>query len=56
MANIIEEELIRKYDSTNQDKGYNMKSGGLNHVPSEETRKLLSEAHKGERHWRNPHR
>lgn len=51
MANIIEEELIRKYDSTNQDKGYNMKSGGLNHVPSEETRKLLSEAHKGERHW-----
>lgn len=51
MANIIEEELIKKFDTTNHNKGYNMKSGGLNHIPSEETRKLLSESHKGERHW-----
>lgn len=51
IANIIEEELIRKYDSTNQNKGYNMKSGGLNHIPSEETRKLMSENRKGEKHW-----
>lgn len=51
MANIIEEELIKKYNSTHRDNGYNMKSGGLNHIPSDETRKLLSESHKGERHW-----
>ena len=51
MANIIEEELIKKYNATNKDKGYNMKSGGLNHIPLEETRKLLSETHRGERHW-----
>ena len=51
MANIIEEELIKKYNATNKDKGYNMKSGGLNHIPSEETRKLMSKVHKGEKHW-----
>ena len=51
MANIIEEELIKKYNTTNHNNGYNMKSGGLNHIPSEETRKLLSETHRGERHW-----
>lgn len=51
MANIIEEELIKKYNTTNHNNGYNMKSGGLNHIPSEETRKLMSEAHSGERHW-----
>ena len=51
MANIIEEELIKKYNTTNHNNGYNMKSGGLNHIPSEETRKLMSKAHKGEKHW-----
>ena len=32
MANIIEEELIKKYNTTNHNNGYNMKSGGLNHI------------------------
>ena len=30
MANIIEEELIKKYDSMNNKKGYNMVAGGNN--------------------------
>ena len=50
-ANIIEEELIKKYNTTNGKYGYNMYSGGLNHTPSEETRKLMSDNHKGEKHW-----
>ena len=51
MANIIEEELIKKYNTTNDNYGYNLKSGGLNHIPSDETRKIMSENRSGNKHW-----
>lgn len=51
MANIIEEELIKKFKSTNQNYGYNLKSGGLNHILSDESRKMISENTKGTKHW-----
>lgn len=51
MANIIEEELIKKYNTTNENYGYNLKSGGLNHIPSDETRKIMSENRSGNKHW-----
>ena len=51
MANIIEEALIKKYNSTNKNIGYNLYSGGLNHTPSDECRKRMSEARRGEKHW-----
>ena len=35
-ANLIEEELIKKYDSTNPNKGYNLRFGGRNSSFSEE--------------------
>ena len=41
MANIIEEELIKKYDSDNNNYGYNIKKGGNNHEMSELTKKKL---------------
>jgi group I intron endonuclease len=53
-----QEELGRKeiywiahYDSTNPDKGYNLKDGGINGKPSEETRRKQSEAHIGQIPW-----
>ena len=40
---------IEKYDSMNQDKGYNRDTGGNeNKVFSKETRKMISEAHEGQ--------
>lgn len=51
MANIIEEELIKKYNTTNEKYGYNLNSGGLNHIPSDETRKIMSENRSGSNHW-----
>ena len=65
MANIIEEELIKKYDSMNNKVGYNMMSGGKNKVrrqevtdkiaeknrnPSPETLRRMSLASKGRKH------
>lgn len=44
-------ELIAKYDSTNPDKGYNNTMGGEANIPSKETRRKLSESHKGANHW-----
>ena len=40
-ANIIEEELIKKYKTTDSRYGYNLSSGGLNRICSEETKDLL---------------
>lgn len=47
MANIIEEELIRKYKTTNPQYGYNLKSGGLNNYLSDDTKRKISKANKG---------
>lgn len=47
----MEIELIAKYDTTNQDKGYNMTlggEGGSGRIVSEEERKAISERVKGE--------
>ena len=42
MANIVEEELIKKYNTRNRTIGYNIKYGGENHVMSEDTKIKLS--------------
>lgn len=46
-ANIIENYLIGKYDTTNPLKGYNLKSGGKNDKHSDITKLKISKAHKG---------
>jgi group I intron endonuclease len=46
-ANLFEEKLINRLDSMGKNTGYNDHLGGLNKKPSEETRKKLSESHKG---------
>lgn len=49
----VEQSLIKYFDSTNPDRGYNHGIGGecgsLGVHPSDETRKKLSKAHKGKR-------
>lgn len=45
-AEVMEVSLIAYYDSTNQNKGYNISPGGG--LQSEESRQKMSEAHKGE--------
>ena len=49
-ANQIESDLIEKYHSRNPKFGYNIKEGGSYGSHSEETRKKIGEAHKGEKH------
>ena len=44
-ARWLEIELIREFDLTNKDKGYNISKGG--DIPSDETRKKLSESRQG---------
>lgn len=46
-ANRIEEELISQYDSTNSDKGYNLRSGGLNNLHNDSSKEKMSKAKKG---------
>lgn len=41
MANIVEEELIKKYKSTNSKYGYNIRSGGENSTLSEESKEKI---------------
>lgn len=47
MANIIEEELIKKYKSNDHHFGYNLKSGGHNSNHSQRTKDKISKAHVG---------
>ena len=52
-AKWLEIELIKIWDSTNRNKGYNITFGGegtTGWIPSEETRKKISESHKGKHH------
>lgn len=46
-ADALESELIKKYDTQNPDRGYNIKDGGSNGHLSEETKKKLSLAMTG---------
>ena len=46
-ANILEDELILKYDSINN--GFNINRGGKNHIWTEEQRKQMSERNMGEK-------
>lgn len=46
-SNHLEELLIAQLDTTNLDNGYNLKSGGENNVFSDESRKKMSDKHKG---------
>ena len=43
IANIVEEELIKKYHTTDKNFGYNLRSGGENYLHSEESKKRMSE-------------
>lgn len=45
-ANHLEELLIKEFDTTNKEKGYNLQNGGKNHSVTEESRKKMSEATK----------
>ena len=45
-ANLLEETLIKQYNSTNESFGYNIKAGGNNKHQSEETKKKIGEANK----------
>lgn len=46
-ANYFEEILIKKLDTTNKDKGYNLRSGGENSRISDETKRKMSKSQKG---------
>lgn len=48
-----EKELIKYYDSTNHDKGYNLTSGGEYNSASPEGRKRISKANKGKKVSKN---
>lgn len=43
-------ELIKKYDSTNRDKGYNREFGGFANTPSQETIEKIRKANTGKKH------
>ena len=47
MLNFLEAFFIDLYNSTNKDKGYNIKEGGKNGKLSNETKKKMSESQKG---------
>ena len=49
MANIIEEELIQKYETTDDRYGYNIKFGGNNMKHLEETKEKISLSHIGKK-------
>lgn len=46
-ANMLEEHLIEKFNTTSNEHGYNLQSGGMNKLHSLETKKKMSEAQKG---------
>lgn len=45
MADLIEQELIKKYNTTNN--GYNINTGGKHYAHNDETKKILSLNHRG---------
>lgn len=45
-----EKEFIKKYNTTNRDRGYNLSTGGIHYSHTEETKKHLSEIQKGKHH------
>lgn len=45
-ANLLEEKLIKDYNSTNPQNGYNINFGGFNHNHSEETKRKIGESNK----------
>lgn len=49
-ACFLEKEFIKKYNTTNRDNGYNLSTGGIHYSHTEETKKHLSEIHKGKHH------
>lgn len=49
-AEWLEIELIKAWDTTNEEKGYNLAPGGSHTSPTEETRRKNSESHKGVLH------
>ena len=54
ILNFLERFYIKKYKSTNKAIGYNLTGGGEGHLgysPTEESRKKMSEAHKGHPAW-----
>ena len=50
-AKWLEIELIREWDTINRDKGYNITKGGDGSNPTEETRRKMSESHKGKNNY-----
>lgn len=46
-ANIVEQALIFVYKTTDRRFGYNLESGGKNHIMSEESKELLRQSKKG---------
>lgn len=44
LANKIEKALIKKYNSSNKDKGYNLTEGGDGVIPNQETKDKISES------------
>ena len=48
--NELEDHYIVEYDTRDPGKGYNIREGGLNGRPSEETRKKMSKAQRGRKH------
>lgn len=46
-ANLLEEELIEKFNTTSDKYGYNLQSGGMNKLHSEESKRKISESNKG---------
>lgn len=48
-ANFLEEALIKKYDSCNKEKGYNLRLGGNNSSPSQESIEKMRQSHLGKK-------
>lgn len=53
-ANNFEELLIKEFDSTNPEKGYNLAFGGNNHKLTEEQKRKQSESMKGKNKGKTP--
>lgn len=45
--NELEDKYIKQYDSINRDKGYNLKTGGIKPILSEETKRKIGDSQRG---------